>query len=54
MGLTAIADINLDGDLDVVVSSAGIGLNSILYVWNPNNSSIIGSISYLLVTTLMI
>ena len=44
-GLTAIADINLDGDLDVVVSSAGIGLNSILYVWNPNNSSIIGSIS---------
>ena len=44
-GFTAIADINLDGNLDVVVSSAGNNTESVLYVWNPNNSSLIGSIN---------
>ncbi|MFN5318707.1 MAG: tandem-95 repeat protein [Bacteroidia bacterium] len=36
-GYTSLADINLDGSLDVIVASEGS--NGEVYVWNPNNGS---------------
>ena len=44
-GFTSIADINLDGNLDVIVSCSGNSSNSILYIWNPNTNNIISSIN---------
>lgn len=36
-GYTSLADIDLDGNLDVIVASEGS--NGEIYVWNPNNGS---------------
>ena len=44
-GFTSIADINLDGNLDVIVSCSGNSSNSLLYVWNPLTNSIISSVN---------
>jgi gliding motility-associated-like protein len=44
-GFTSIADINLDGNLDVIVSCSGNSSNSLLYVWNPLINSIISSVN---------
>ena len=44
-GFTSIADINLDGNLDVIVSCSGNLSNSLLYVWNPLTNSIISSVN---------
>ena len=42
-GLTAVADINLDGRLDVVVTSMGAG--SKLYAWNPQTQTVIAQVN---------
>jgi len=44
-GFTSIADINLDGLLDVVVSTSGNSSSSLLYIWNPITNNIISSIN---------
>ena len=44
-GFTSIADINLDGLLDVIVSTSGNSSSSLLYIWNPNTNNIISSIN---------
>lgn len=40
-GFTSIADIDLDGELDVIVATRGI--NADIYVWNPRTNSVIAS-----------
>lgn len=44
-GFTAIADITLDGNLEVIVSTRRVGNpgRRNLYVWNPRNNSLIAS-----------
>lgn len=40
-GLSAVADMDLDGELDVIV----IAQNALLYIWNPRTNSLIASYS---------
>jgi gliding motility-associated-like protein len=44
-GFTSIADMDLDGELDVIVADQGSSASSLLYVWNPRTISIIASTS---------